>query len=237
MKIGIFGDGYAALEFTGPGDIIPTWPHDLEKHGHECTIYGRNGTSIWYSVRLLKKHAAEHDFLIWCVTMPGRLTISTKEVAPPDNIVNYRWLENPNTQFKDARRLQEIFRDYYLNLVDIEEDNLLWGSLVHRLMALYPNLMVIPCFPPPLKMPFNLWDLCCYEIRPCFADQQQWRHWNKYYRDGRANHLLRENHVRLAREIHDNLRPGIFQTTYDKFVQTSDIGTLIPRPQASSVGP
>ena len=161
--------------------------------------------------------------------MPGRLTLYTKEASPPDNLVNYRWLEGPNTHFQDVRRLQEIFRDYYLNLVDIEEDNLLWGSLVYRLMALYPNLMVIPCFPPPLKLPFNLWELCCHEIRPCFDNEQKWREWWRDYRDARPSHFTPENHKILAKEIQDNLTPGIFQTTYDKFVQVSDMhGVLMP---------
>lgn len=226
MKIGIFGDSYAAAS----GTPIPIWPTHLENHGHECTVYGLGGSSIWYSVRLLQKHAAEHEFLIWCATMPGRLSLETKEIPPPHNRVNYRWIDPVTTPYQDVRRKQEIFRDYYLNLVDIEEDNLLWSSLIYRLMAIYPNLMVIPCFPPPLKMPFNLWDLCCYEIRRCFDDEQQWRTWWRDYFDIRPSHFTPENHVILAREIHENLRPGIFQTTYDKFVQVSNMDGVLRKP-------
>jgi hypothetical protein len=133
-------------------------------------------------------------------------------------------------KYKDVGRLQEIFRDYYLNLVDLEEDNLLYSSLVYRLMTIYPNLMVIPCFPPPLKMPFNLWNLCCHEIRPCFKDEEKWHHWYQDYYDPRPGHLTPENHAIMAREILANLTPGIFQTTYDKFVQVSNLdGVLVSK--------
>lgn len=219
MRIGVFGDSYA-----GPGAL---WPRLLQDYGHECTVYGESGSSIWYSVRLLQKHAQDHDFLIWCATTPGRISLETKEVPPPHNRVHWRWIAPMTTKYKDVRRLQEIFQDYYLHLVDIEEDNLLYSSLIYRLMTIYPNLMVIPCFPPPLKMEFNLWDLCCYELRPCFDDEQQWRTWYKDYVDIRPGHFTPENHTRLAREIHDNLKPGIFQTTYDKFVQVSNIDGLL----------
>lgn len=219
MRIGIFGDSFAAASTR------PVWPRHLQDHGHECTVYGRSGSSIWYSVRLLQKHADQHDFLIWCVTMPGRLSLETKH-----NWIHWRWVEPLTTADPDVRRLQEIFRDYYLNLVDIEEDNLLWSSLVYRLMTIYPNLMVIPCFPPPLKMPFNLWDLCCHEIRPGFKDEGKWRNWFQNYDDPRPGHLTPENHAILAREILHNLRPGIFQTTYDKSVQISNLdGVLVSK--------
>jgi hypothetical protein len=219
LRIGVFGDSYAGWRAL--------WPKYLQDHGHECTSYGEPGSSIWYSVRLLQKHAQDHDFLIWCVTTPGRLSLEVKSWMPPHNKVHWKWNEPMTTQHKDIQRLQEIFRDYYLNLVDIEEDNLLYGSLVYQLMTMYPNLMVIPCFPPPLKMSFNLWDLCCYEIRPCFDDESQWRNWWKLYKDIRPGHLTLENHARLAQEIQDNLKPGIFQTTYDKFVQVSDLDGLL----------
>ena len=224
MKIGIFGDSFAA----------PSAPHvwslRLRDSGHECTSYGQGGSSIWYSVRLLQKHADQHDFLIWCATMPGRLSLQTKELPPPHNWVHWRW-KNPITEkYKDVGRMQEIFRDYYLNLVDLEEDNLLYSSLVYRLMTIYPNLMVIPCFPPPLKMQFNLWDLCCHEIRLCFKEEEKWRHWYQDYDDPRPGHLTQENHAILTQEILANLRPGIFQTTYDKFVQVSTLdGVLVPK--------
>lgn len=224
MNIGVFGDSYAA-----PCDL-PTWCTYLQDHGHECTAYGEGGSSIWYSVRLLQKHAAKHDFLIWCATMPGRLSLETSEIPPPHNRVHWRWISPITTQFQDVKRLQEIFRDYYKHFVDIEEDNLLYSSLVYRLMTLYPNLMVIPCFPPPLKMPFTLWDLCCYEIQPCFDDATQARFWWKTHADNRPNHFTTDNHAILAQLIHENLKPGIFQTTLDKFVQTSDKDRwLIPR--------
>lgn len=194
-------------------------------------MYGLAGSSIWYSVRLLQKHAHDHDFLIWCVTTPGRLTLQTKEATPPDNWVNWRWIEPITVPYKDVRRLQEIFRDYYLNLVDLEEDNLLQGSLVYRLMTLYPNLMVIACFPPPLQVPFDLWTLCCHEIKPCFDDEHQWRQWPQHYHDVRHGHLTQENHVILAQEIQDNLQPGIFQTSYEKFVQVADMHGLLAAKQ------
>lgn len=203
------------------------WWTCLRDLGHDVTSYGQGGSSLMWSVRLLQKHAAEYDMVIWCATMPGRLSVQTKHMPYPDNWVHWRAIEPIDTKFSDVRRQQEIFQQYYLELVDIEEDNLAQAALIHHMMTLHPHMMVIPCFPPPLKLPFNLYDLSCWEMRPLFDNEETWRDWYRYYTDVRPGHLTHENHRRLAAEINANLRPGIFQTTLDKFVQVNDFNGVL----------
>ena len=225
MKIGVFGDSYAHA------DQKPIWWRYLADLGHDVTCHGEPGSSIMFSVDRLQEHATRYELAIWCATMPGRLSFPTPYGAPwPRTWQHWRVTEPIVSQDARVRRKQEIYRDYYLEHVDLEQDNFVNSAIIHHVMRTWPNVMVIPCFFPPLKLQFNLYDISCWEIRPFFDSDDACRAWHDHYLDARSGHLIPENHQKLAQLINNNLCPGIFQTDIEKFAQATSLqGVLVKR--------
>lgn len=217
MRIGIFGDSYAEKNI-GPS----AWWRILgDDHGHDVTSFGAGGSSIIYSVQQIQQHHKDFDFNIWCLSCPGRFSI---KIADDDR--GGQFWHSPsvmNTQGDIYTKTDLVSphivgtcRDYLKYIFDPEEENLIGKALVHYALEQVPNLMVIPCFYPPLQTPFNLYQLCELELRTFFPDKELHEIY-KQYQDVRACHLSNTNNRILARLINQNLQPGIFSANYEEF--------------------
>lgn len=213
MKIGIFGDSFCEKK---PIPNQPSWFELLKRHGHEVTSFGEGGSSVLYSACLIEKHAKDFDLLIWGVTSPTRLSITISEKP---HILHFPTIDAHNAKnFKKEETVLKInaVTDYFKYLMDFEEQDLVASALINHLMAKY-NLMIVPCFLDPLKPEFNLFDLCAREIDYYFPGITHDDFFQNYI-DLRRCHLSLENNKILSDIIADNLRSGIFQTSYDNFV-------------------
>ena len=93
-------------------------------------------------------------------------------------------------------------------------------------MSLYKNIMVIPCFPSPFPLKFNLYQLSKQETEYFFPGMDIPEIYQQY-NDQRPGHISSENQQILANLIEQNLQPGFFQTSYDNFVKpTQPFNTL-----------
>lgn len=218
MRIGIFGDSYA-YKITGPD----AWWRILgDNHGHDTTSFGMGGSSILYSAKKIEQHCQDFDFSIWCVTCPGRFSIKMADNGTDDDFWHSTSVMNAqgdiwnNKTTRVSRHIVDTCQHYLKYIFDLEGENLIGKALVHYFLQRVPNLMIIPCFYPPLEMEFNLFKLCELELRTIFPNKEVHEIFRSHH-DRRSCHLSKTNNKILARLIDQNLRPGVFSANYEEF--------------------
>jgi hypothetical protein len=118
----------------------------------------------------------------------------------------------------EIQKKHSVCIDYLKYIFDWETENLVGRSLVSYFQSVHHNIMVIPCFSPPLSAKFNLYNLCEWEANFYFPGKNIPEIY-KSYQDLRPGHITQENQKILAQLLNQNLKPGIFQTSYDNFVK------------------
>jgi hypothetical protein len=106
--------------------------------------------------------------------------------------------------------------DYLKYVFDWPTENFVGRSIVSYIQTMFSNIMVVPCFPPPLEAKFNLYNLSEREINFYFPGKDFSDVFKNYY-DTRVGHLTLNNQRILAELINSNLSPGVFQTSYNNF--------------------
>jgi len=212
VNIGVFGDSYAEKKSS---DTI--WYHLLQnKYGHTVESFGEGGSSINFSARLIDRLATNYDLVIWCVTTPGRFSFL---VDNHQHHVTTAWDNYQGPNLEIAKKHQ-VSIDYLKYVFDWEEENFIGRSIVSYITTQHSNVMILPCFPPPLDAKFNLYTLCENEAQHYFPSKTIPEIYQKY-QDLRPGHISYENQEILAQLININLRPGIFQTEYTNFIKPS----------------
>lgn len=220
MKIAVFGDSFCERV---PIPNQPSWFELLEDYGHKVTSFGQGGSSVIFSAMLLDQHAANFDFMIWAVTNPTRISIAIDEEPGALHFTSAD-LHTSNKYKKETANKIHAAKEYFTHLMEFAEQDLVAASLVHYLQSKYPNLMIIPCFLDPLRAEFNLFDLCAREINHYFPNID-YPEFFQSHTDLRRCHFSLENNKILSNIIAENLKPGIFQTSYNNFVNPSaDVG-------------
>lgn len=216
MKIGVFGDSYAekSYQFAETPSIWYNFLHT--EYGHNVECFGEGGSSIMFSAELIRQYANNYDLAIWCLTTPGRFSF-TKANENRSYHVTTAW-DRCNSNDVDLNKKHEVCIDYLKYVFDWDTENLIGKSLVSYLQLQFPNLMIIPCFPPPLSATFNLYELCEQEAQHYLPGQKIYEIY-KTYRDLRPGHITVDNQKILAKLINNQLTPGVFQTSYNNFVK------------------
>jgi len=212
LNIGVFGDSYAEKKSSST-----IWYRLLQdKHGHTVESFGEGGSSINFSARLINQLAKNYDLVIWCVTTPGRFSF---QVDRDQHHVTTAWDKYQGNNIEVKKKHQTCI-SYLKYVFDWEEENFVGRSVVSYITKQHNNIMIIPCFPPPLNSEFNLYTLCEKEAQTYFPGKTIPEIYQKYH-DLRPGHISDENQKILAQLINDNLQPGVFQTNYDYFVKPS----------------
>jgi hypothetical protein len=215
MKIAVFGDSFADKSHADSQDAI--WYNFLQhEHGHEVTCWGEAGSSILFSAELIQKHARDYDLAIWCLTTPGRFSLPHNFHDSDRHVhVTAAWsqclIDNIEIRKKHAACI-----DYLKYIFDWDTENFVGRAVVSYVQQQNPNLMVIPCFPPPLDTKFNLYTLCEWEAGFYFPGKTIPDIYQRYH-DLRPGHISRQNQRLLADLISKELKPGVFQTSYENF--------------------
>jgi hypothetical protein len=217
MKIAVFGDSFANK--TPPRTA---WWQMLRSHGHTVTSYGEAGSSINFSAKLLKEQHQDFDFVIWCITTPGRFSAQipgsdqmfhSTRVITTDGTIHNRY---KNNKISVDPAMVTACQQYLKYFFDPDVENLIGTSLAHYFLNTIPNLMIIPCFQMPLQTEFNLSEIARREIQTVFPRQELYSVYQSY-RDIRTCHLTEKNNKILAELVCANLKPGIFTTEYTNF--------------------
>lgn len=219
MKIGVFGDSYADKGFLN-SSVPLIWYNFLNTdYGHNIKCFGEGGSSIMFSAELIREHAKNYDLNIWCLTTPGRFSFPNTNNNQSYHVTT-AW-DQCSSNDLDLIKKHEVCIDYLKYVFDWNTENLIGAAVVSYLQLQIPNLMIIPCFPPPLNATFNLYELCEREAQHYFPGQKIYEIY-KNYQDLRPGHITVGNQKILAKLINDNLVPGIFQTSYDHFITPSE---------------
>ena len=216
MKIGVFGDSYCDKARLN-SDPPVVWHNFLKRdYGHTIECFGEFGSSILFSAQLIEQHAVNYDLVIWCLTTPGRFSFPGPTPEERSYHVTTSW-DECHTKDIDLAKKHAVCVDYLKYVFDWKNESFVGKSIVSYIQSTFSNIMIIPCFPPPLSANFNLYGLCEREAQAFFPGKELHEIY-KDYRDIRAGHLTLENHEILARLVNDSLTPGVFQTSYDNFV-------------------
>jgi hypothetical protein len=218
MKIGVFGDSYADKGYASQKEPCIWYSFLQRKYGHVVDCYGEGGSSILFSADLINKHAQNYDLVIWCLTTPGRFSLPNKV----DNRTYHVTTAADQCVINDVeiQKKHQVCIEYLKYIFDWDSENLIGQSLVEHLSTVHKNIMVVPCFPPPLSAKFNLYSLCEQEANEFFPGKSIPEIY-KTYMDLRPGHISIDNQITLADLIQLNLQPGVFQTSYDNFKKPS----------------
>lgn len=216
MKIGIFGDSFAHKDWKQR-----IWWRELATMGHDITSYGEGGSSILFSALHVDKYAENYDFNIWVVSAPGRISFVREH---SDNFLHAiaparatTWTSHTDFTPLEERKLNAV-KEWFVYLMDFEQETLIGESVARWLLAKHKNLMLVPGFSQPLSdTTFNLRAVSDWELTAYLSDSEIKKFYDNYI-DQRAAHLSDENNKILAELINQNLNPGsIFQTEYSNF--------------------
>jgi len=209
VKIGVFGDS-----FVDKRSNKHIWFNILQhKHNHKVESWGEAGSSIEFSAQLIDQKAQDYDLVIWCVTTPGRFSFcvdgKSYHVATAQDVCQEQQLEVKLKHQACTQWLKYVF--------EWDQGNFVGQALVSYLLNKHKNLMLIPCFVPPLSAEFNLYAIAEKEAQFYFPGKTLPEVYEKYM-ELRQGHISNENQMILADLINQNLKPGLFQTGYENFV-------------------
>lgn len=216
MKIGVFGDSYADKGYQNYQGMI--W-YNFLKMNHSVDCFGEAGSSILFSAELIHTKAKDYDLVIWCLTTPGRFSLPHR-INDRNVHVTTAW-DQCNYSDIEIQKKHAVCIDYLKYIFDWQTENFVGRAIVEYLCGQHKNIMIIPCFPPPLSSAFNLYDLCQWEAQFWFPGQTIPEIY-KHHRDLRPGHISEINQKILADLIQQDLAPGVFQTSYDHFVAPTE---------------
>lgn len=214
MKIAVFGDSFAAK--VSPPEI---WWRLLQNYEHDVTCFGESGSSLMFSAELVNQHAQDYELVIWCTTTPGRFSIKVNQKY----IHFYQPVQSSDLE---VRLVSQAVEDYRRYLFDWTRENLAGKAIIAYLQSKFSNIMIIPSFPPPVytypdPIGFNLYTLSEREASYYFPGKTLPDIY-QHYDDLRPAHLTPINNAKLAEQVNQNLKPGLFQSTYESFAQPID---------------
>lgn len=215
MNIAVFGDSYAEKTANSTA-----WWQVLKQYGHDVTSFGESGSSINFSAKLILEKYKDFDFIIWCMTTPGRFSVEIPgrpEIFHSTEVLNHTGVRvSDNMPSVIDNQIINACQLYLKYVFDPNLENLLGKALANYFLQLVPNLMIIPCFTPPLETNFDLYTLCRKELQQVFRKAETHRVY-EICNDIRTCHLTPQNNRILAEIIANNLKLGIFSTDYSNF--------------------
>lgn len=212
MKIGVFGDSFAEKGYINhPFPII--WYQYLAQEGHDIECWGQGGSSIYFSAHQIQQKYRDYDLVIWCVTTPGRISFKHNH--------NWHHVTTSQDQYNgsdiEINKKHQVCVDYLKWMFDWEAENFIERCVVNQVSEECANVLLIPCFPPPLQAKFNLYTLAEREAQHWFPNQTIPEIYQKY-QDLRAGHISKDNQKVLASLINKQLQPGLFIADYNDFI-------------------
>jgi len=222
MKIGIFGDSFAARPINNTSGLEDkTFWCDVIADTHEVDNFAKASSNLYWSYKLLNEYHHQFDRIILVVTQFGRLYVPNADheivkhifsIQQIKNLLKHKRLnETPNTVYqsnyseKDLTILQTLL-DYKLYVEDDNQSALFHELLLEKIKKLIPNIILIPCFNgsiDPLrylngvdvKNYNSLVDISMLDLNYCGLS------FNSIKRDYRCAHLSPINNLILGKDL------------------------------------
>jgi len=226
MKIGIFGDSYAADNKMNPTD---SWV-DVLRHSHEVENHAQEGSALYFSIRKLKEHYQKYEKIIFVVTQPSRIKLGRHIPHANPKELNISHWPHIKHLIKDANSrgifkgplidAYEAAMGYYTYIQDNDYDDYVQTLMIEDILKIHHDIMLIPSFTTsiPNKMHNGL-----VQIR-----EKENLAWGCGYfmpddiYDTRNCHMTKENNLILAEKILDNFNSNFLDLNLDDFVAPPD---------------
>ena len=237
MKIGVYGDSFAAPRQNLPGETDISWWEWLQEQGHEVTTWGKNASSLWYSVRGFLATHTEYDSIVFLVTSPHRFILPSRpDILFPEDFRYIAGLYNTefNSQLAKQRRLNpEVSRilncakDYIVDIQDTEFDVYAHNLMVAEIRRIRPDAVILPCFSnslPDLSGSIPL--IYINEVENHSLGEDWNSDWEKLIRSGvdlRRCHMTQANNIMIGKKVLNCLLTGErFCVTSDDIIQPTE---------------
>jgi len=204
MKIGIFGDSYAANVFHPLINDDISYIEMLYRK-YDLTNFGQSGSSLFYSYRLFCNNHKSYDKIIFLVNNHGRIYLNPNDHPNIDipslhiaGINNAERLLDINKNHSEKVKLFKAVIDYMLYVKNNEQDIVFHNLMLEDIKSKRPDAILIDTkyFFGPVDNDFKFWDI----------DPND----NIYskYNDFRHCHLSKEKHIILYEMIEDCIKTG-----------------------------
>jgi len=195
QKLAIFGDSYARKDGTDISE--KSWHEFIE--GYDVTNYGEPGTDLWFSYSLFLKHHKNFEKIIFLVTAPHRITLSSEKckIYPNQNYTTASIKLESATGV--AHEQYKALVDYYELIHNKDKEEYVYSILVDNINKIRPDVVVYPCFDNTWSIDIPLYDITRYEDGFLgITDQIRNNYYRKGLRDSRACHMTEANNRIVA---------------------------------------
>jgi hypothetical protein len=259
--VGIFGDSFACRAWGNNTGM--SWSEILDKkHGYyRQSNFAEPGSSLFFSYDKFLKSYNHFEKIIFIVTSPGRFSLpphievhkqwASRHIVPVSLEADFEGLDlmikttvtqEEKNLFVSHRRALEAVEDYFTYIYDDNQDVHNNIGLVQNLMAIRPDILIIPTIrnevaanlglPDPsldtVRFPSMMTDISKREITVTGHD---------YFsltgsgRDRRHCHMSETNNEIFADKIAEYIETGNFTLNADDFVYDKDldVSTVFPR--------
>lgn len=227
MRVGVFGDSFAAQHHLGIGSPWPAMLND--QFNLDVTSYGVNGSSLEYSYRKFDEMHSQYDKIVFVITGPGRLTLPLPEEYKDACLGQLRHITGVASfkatverLFSDVRYLKNTalaLEGYYNYILDFDKDKLFHRLLIKEIKSIRPDALLIPCL---YLTGEENWHQ--RNTLNCISDIDV----NNYglvqekamWADKRHCHMSQENNLIFASMVAEWINTGSFNFDITKFVKS-----------------
>ena len=227
MRVGVYGDSYAASHMHGVGK---PW-HQILKDEFNVRVlsYGVNGSSLYYSFTKFKETHHRYEKIVFLVTGPGRFMLPLPPPWSTDPLLMHvnsyngfkQLVENSHQNAPYLKETAIAVEGYYKYVMNFEADDLFHQLLVKEIKTIRPDALIIPCFYKsgeeswPVNETLN--DISEIDIKYYNIDSQKAR-----WADKRHCHMNNENSYIFAGMVAEWLNSGSFDFDITKFVNPTE---------------
>ncbi len=216
MKVGIFGDSYAARSDWANGFC---WAEFLERrYNIDVTNFGVSGSSLWYSYKKFTEEHEKFDKIVFLATGFNRTYIPLPDKYTDDRFRHVTGdLEGFKYIIKDLRDpyLNNVYKAielYYAYLIDRKKDYAMHNLMLDDIRRKRPDALLIPCFSGNIPgVDYSLTEIHEIDIKYYNLGQEAFR------MDRRHCHMNQENNFVMATLIKKWLDTGNFNFNIKMF--------------------
>lgn len=219
MKIGIFGDSFAAehvlfveyKKYKFLDQFGKPWVTHFRENNPEWQIenHSLSGSCLYYSYDKYLEHREKYDKIIFVFTDYLRISKILKEstddrlawTAPSANAARHK-MENC---YGEEKQFYKSAIDFFLNLQDTVKEERIF-RLIYKDITQDDKVFSIIAFHQPLDTTNCLREIEQREDSAVNLSPNVWERWNQGIVDMRYNHISGPNNIILAKEIENQIK-------------------------------
>jgi len=145
MKIAIYGDSYTAGQVNKEINPEPSWVELLAEKFNNITLFGRGGTSLYFSYQSFLKSYKEFDKIIFFATFGNRMYINNPSLTPS---VRHMTIQNAFNTDKNkiannlVKNVFDAAEKYYQYLYDEKQATIIRDLMIKDVKNLRPDAII-----------------------------------------------------------------------------------------------